>query len=76
MFRRILFGFLWCIPSYLAGAGIGIVLVSLFSANKFDVSVEAVMTAAFVTGPFFALIGFILGVVMTKRKPPSKPAEN
>jgi hypothetical protein len=46
----------------------GYFLISWFSSNTHDRSVEAAMTAAFVFGPFAALIAFIVGVVRAGRR--------
>lgn len=47
---------------YAAGAFIGAVLVEIFSGNRHDKSLEAVMTAAFVTGPLGAFIGLLAAI--------------
>ncbi len=50
------------------GAGIGIVLVNVFSSNTHDRSVEAAMTAAFVTGPAGAVLGLIVAWLRARRR--------
>lgn len=45
------------IAGYGAGALVGAALIALFSGNQHDKSLEAAMTAAFVTGPIGAVIG-------------------
>ena len=61
--RRVLFGFLFAVPSYLLGAFGGGYAVSLLSSNQHDRSVEAAMTGAFVLGPLAAILGFVIGVI-------------
>lgn len=46
---------------YVAVALLGYVLIGQFSTNVHDRQLEAAMTAAFVTGPLGAVIGFIVG---------------
>lgn len=58
------------IGGYLAGVGIGALLVTLFSTNTHDKSVEMAMTAAFVTGPIGAVIGAIVAMRRGRRKAP------
>jgi hypothetical protein len=72
--RRFLFGVLWAVPSYLAGAFGGGYLVSVLSSNTHDVSVEAAMTGAFVLGPLAAIVGFIVGAVRARPRSVDGPA--
>jgi uncharacterized membrane protein len=67
MARRILIALLATLAGYLVGAVGGGWLVSLLSSNTHDVSVEAAMTGAFVTGPLAALVAFIAGFILAKR---------
>jgi hypothetical protein len=67
MLRRIGIGMLWAVPAYVAGAFGGGVLLATLSSNTHDVSLEAAMTGAFVTGPLAALIAFAAGVVRAGR---------
>lgn len=46
---------------YVAMALLGYVAIGQFSTNVHDRQLEATMTAAFVTGPLGAVIGFIVG---------------
>jgi hypothetical protein len=62
MIRRIGYGLLWAVAGYVAGAVIGGVLVTVLSSNRFDRSMEAAMTGAFVTGPLLAVAAFIAGM--------------
>lgn len=62
-------GILGLLVGYVAGASLGVLLVSAFSTNVHDKSVEVVMTAAFVTGPIMAIIGLIIGLCWRSRKP-------
>ena len=66
--RRFLFGLLGLVAGYIAGAVLGYFLIEGFSSNQHDRSVEAAMTAAFATGPLFALIGLIIGIIRSGRK--------
>jgi hypothetical protein len=61
--RRVLFGFLYAVPAYVAGAFGGGYAVSLLSSNQHDRSVEAAMTGAIVFGPLAAIIGFAIGAL-------------
>jgi len=65
--RRVLIGLLAACVAYVAGAFLGGWLISVASSNTHDLSVEAAMTGAFVTGPIAAIIGFIAGFVLSKR---------
>jgi hypothetical protein len=64
LFRRIGFGCLGVIVFYFIGAIGGGVLISVFSSNTHDKSVEAAMTGGVVIGPIAALLGGILGAVL------------
>lgn len=57
------------IGGYAAGAAIGLALVSLASSNTHDKSLEAVMTAAFFTGPLGAVAGVLLALAWKGRPP-------
>ena len=74
MKRKILFGFLWMVPSYFVGLFGCLWLVPIFSGNAHDSSVEAAMTGAFVFGPLAAIAGFLVGAVVSKRNllPPTE----
>jgi Na+/proline symporter len=65
--RRFGFGIVCAIPSYIAGAVAGGLLVQLFSSNVHDRSLEAAMTGAFFAGPIAALAGFIAGILFAGR---------
>jgi hypothetical protein len=64
--RRLGIGFLYGILSYPLGVMIGMFLVSRFSSNTHDRSLEAAMTGAFVFGPLAAVIGFLIGLLRSK----------
>lgn len=70
MIRRIGVGLLWGVAGYVAGAVAGGLLVAAFSANRFDRSMEASMTGAFVTGPLLAVAAFVGGVWWAGARPP------
>jgi hypothetical protein len=59
----VLRGIAWAVPAYLVGGFGGGYLVSVLSGNRFDGSVEAAMTGAFVTGPLAASVAFVIGTV-------------
>ena len=61
MLQRIGRGLLWGVPAYVVGAFGGGWLISVFSTNQHDRSMEAAMTGAFVLGPLAAVIGFVAG---------------
>ncbi|HEV8501832.1 MAG TPA: hypothetical protein VGR63_09635 [Casimicrobiaceae bacterium] len=65
--KRFAIGLLCAIVGYVAIAVAGYFLVSLFSPNMHDRSVEAAMTAAFVFGPIGAILAFIGGSVAAGR---------
>jgi hypothetical protein len=62
--RRFLVALLGAPVGYIALASAGYWAIELFSNNAFDRSLEASMTAVFVTGPGGAIIGFIAGLVL------------
>jgi hypothetical protein len=74
MMRRIGFGLLWAIPSYLTGAFGGGYLIDVLSSNQHDRSVEAAMTGAFVLGPLGAVIGFVVGAVRARPRTAAAPS--
>ena len=59
LLRAIGFG----IAGYVAGGGLGYLLVMGLSQNQHDIDVEAAMTGAFVVGPLVGLVGAIVGFV-------------
>ena len=65
---RVLAALLGLVAGYLAGAGIGAVLIQLLSTNTHDKSLELAMTAAFVTGPIGALVGLVAGLMWPRRR--------
>jgi hypothetical protein len=67
MGRRIAIAFVWAVVGYLAGAFGGGYAISVLSSNTHDVSVEAAMSGAFVTGPVGAVMGALVGAVRAKR---------
>jgi hypothetical protein len=54
--------------SYVVGALAGCALITAFSSNRHDRSVEAAMTGAFATGPLLAVIGFVVALVVLMRR--------
>ena len=69
MLRRIGIGLLWAIAAYLIGALGGGCLVSVFSANQHDKDLEAAMTGAFFFGQLAPIVGFVIGMIRSKRNP-------
>lgn len=53
---------------YACGAGLGALLVQLFSSNAHDKALEIAMTAAFVTGPAGAAAGAYAAWMWTRRR--------
>ena len=72
MLRRLAIGLLCGIVGYVVGGFGGGWLISLVSSNTHDLSVEAAMTGAFVTGPIAGIAAFAFGVVRGKARPPAK----
>jgi nitrate reductase gamma subunit len=64
------FSILWAVSAYFVGLFACIVLVPVFSQNKHDVQLEAVMTGAFVIGPLLAILTFAgaLAFFLSRRK--------
>ena len=67
--RRFLAALLGLLIGYPLFAVLGYFAISLFSGNHFDGSVEASMTAAFVFGPAGAIVGIVVGIVASKKRP-------
>lgn len=65
--RRFLLAVLGLVGGYAVGVGAGLALVSLFSPNMHDKSVEMAMTAAFVTGPIGAVAGLVARIILSRR---------
>jgi len=53
---------------YALGGLLGYVLVMTASPNTHDKAVEAAMTAAFVTGPVFAILAGAIAALRSRRK--------
>lgn len=60
---------LWAIGAYILGAVATYWLTMWLSSNGHDRALEAAMTAAFVGGPFCAVIGAIAALVAGGRAP-------
>jgi transketolase N-terminal domain/subunit len=56
------------VAGYVLGAFIGYWAVHAFSANAHDKALEAVMTAAFATGPLGAALGVAVGLIAGRRR--------
>jgi hypothetical protein len=74
--RRFGFGLLFGVAGYLIVAVAGYFLISQFSSNTHDRSVEAAMTSIFFFGPIGAVLGFILGVIRGGRRPSVPPTDD
>ena len=61
---------------YVGFAFAGYWAIEFFSDNKFDRSVEASMTAAFVIGPAGAIIGLVTGVILGGVRRKSAPSQS
>lgn len=66
--RRVLAVLGGVLAGYAGGAGLGALLVQLFSGNVHDKSVEMAMTAAFVTGPAGAAAGAVAAWLWTRNR--------
>lgn len=71
--RRVVIGFLGAVGGYLVGAFGGGWLVSVFSTNRHDRSLEAAMTGAFFWGPLVAVAGFIAAFSLSRRRDSELP---
>jgi hypothetical protein len=65
--KRLGIGLLGAIGGYPIAAFAGYFLIDWFSSNAHDRSVEAAMTSAFVLGPLGAVIGFVVGFILSGR---------
>lgn len=63
--RKIALAFASMLAGYAAGALLGAAAVQLLSGNTHDRSVEAAMTAAFVTGPLGAALSLIVYLIVS-----------
>jgi hypothetical protein len=68
MGRQLVIGLTCAILGYVLGGVGGGWLISMMSSNTHDLSVEAAMTGAFVTGPIVAIAAFVFGFVRGKAK--------
>jgi hypothetical protein len=68
MGRQLAIGLMCAILGYVLGGVGGGWLISMVSSNTHDLSVEAAMTGAFVTGPIAAIAAFIFGFVRGKAR--------
>lgn len=63
-------GALGILLGYAAGAALGYMLIMQLSSNQFDKGLEAVMTAAFGTGPIGACLGVLIALLRGQNKTP------
>jgi len=66
MRRKLLHALLWLLPCYFAGLFAGLWLIPLIGGNRHDSSVEAAMTAIFVTGPLTAIVGVLISLLVVR----------
>jgi hypothetical protein len=66
--RRAIAALIGVPAGYLTFAFGGYWAIELLSSNAFDRSLEAAMTAAFLTGPVGAIIGLATGLILGGRK--------
>jgi|CXWK01.1.fsa_nt_gi ABC-type sulfate transport system permease component len=66
--RRLTFVLACLAAGYVAGALAGAGAVEILSGNSHDKSQEMTMTGAFVTGPIGAVIGAVIGWVVSRKK--------
>ncbi len=66
--RRLGFGILFALVAFIVAAVAGYFLVSAFSSNVHDRSVEAAMTSVFFFGPVAGVLGFIGGFIYGGRQ--------
>jgi len=66
--RRLFIGLISAVIGYIAGAFGGGYLLSVFSGNTHDPSVEAAMTGAFVLGPLGAVVALLIGLYLARRR--------
>ena len=65
--KRVALVLLYAVGGYVLFAVVGYFVVSRFSSNMHDRSVEAAMTSAFVVGPLGGLIAIVVGAVRSGR---------
>lgn len=65
--RRLAYSVIGLVVGYLAGAAVGMTMITLLSGNSHDKALEAVMTAAFVVGPIGAVLGLVTGLALARR---------
>ena len=68
--KRIGIALLYALAGYVAAAFVGYLLVQWLSGNSHDRGVEAAMTSVFVLGPAGAVLGFIVGMIRYRERPP------
>jgi len=71
--KRFGIGLLCAVGGYIIAAFAGYWLIEWFSSNTHDRSLEAAMTSVFACGPFGAVIGFIVGVIVGGRSSTARP---
>lgn len=71
MLKIIGLSFLALVGGYFVGLFAGMALISKFSSNQHDKSMEAATTAAFVVGPACAILAVLvtLGLLLTRSEP-------
>jgi hypothetical protein len=72
MGRKLAIGLASGVAGYVAGAVAGGLLITAASSNTHDVSIEAAMTGAFVTGPLAGILAAVIGFIRTR---PARPTQ-
>ena len=67
--RILIYGAVGLAAGFVVGAVFGWLSIALLSTNAHDISLEAEMTAFFFAGPLLAIIGCVLGILLSLRKP-------
>ena len=65
--KRFAIALLSGIAGYILVAFVGYWLIDWFSSNMHDRSVEAAMTSVFVFGPIGAVVGIVVGYIVSRR---------
>lgn len=66
--RRFGLSLLGLLLGYGGGVAAGFALVTLASPNTHDKSIEAAMTAFFVTGPMGAILGLAIALLLSRKR--------
>jgi hypothetical protein len=70
--KRFGIGLLCGVAGYIAVALASYLLIEQFSSNQHDRELEAAMTSIFFFGPMGAVLAFVVGIVGSRRSPPTE----